>query len=75
MYLQAQQDALNKHHQVEKETAKMEISELRQHLEEVQTCALHLLCAIAGDMISYRCVRVFVLSNTPERRRSSLTLK
>ena len=35
LFLQAQQDALNRQHQVEKETAKAEISELHQRLEEV----------------------------------------
>lgn len=34
-FSQAQQDVLNKQHQAEKESAKAEISELRQRLEEV----------------------------------------
>ena len=35
MSLQAQQDALNKQHQSEKESAKAEVLELHQKLEEV----------------------------------------
>ena len=35
MVLQAQQDTLNKQHQLEKENAKVEVLELRQRLEEV----------------------------------------
>lgn len=71
-YLQAQQDALNKQHQAEKETAKTEIFELSQCLEEVYACALSFI--MNDKHVSHRCVRVFVQSNTPGRRSSSLML-
>ena len=72
--LQAQQDALNKQHQAEKDTAKTEIFELHQRLEEVCMCALPF---IVHDytMISCRHARVFGQSNTPGRRSSSHMLK
>ena len=76
-YLQAQQDALNKQHQAEKETAKTEICELRQCLEEVHVYACALSFILNDKHVSHtcRCVRVFVQSNTPGRRSSSLMLK
>ena len=74
-YLQAQQDALNKQHQAEKETAKTEISELRQCLEEVHAYACALSFVVNDKHVSCRRVRVFVQSNTPGRMSSSFTLK